>query len=54
VVSTSSEFQSAERLAPGVLGQFDTVQLGQERKRQATQRIVGDLASAIYDLMERR
>ncbi len=51
VVTSSSEFQSAERLTPGVLGQFDAVQLGEQRQEQAERRLVGDLADAIYGFM---
>ena len=51
VVTSSSEFQSSERLTPEVLEQFDTVQLGEQRKAHANRQLITDIAAAVYELM---
>jgi len=51
VVTSSSEFQSSERLPIATLDQFDLVQLGEERKGRARDRLVDDLAQAVLELM---
>jgi len=48
VVTTSSGFQSSERLLLGDLEAYDAVQLGEARERQARGRIASDLAAAVY------
>lgn len=51
VVTTSAAFQVEERLEVGALEQFDNVQLGEERRAAALERIAKDLAEAIYASM---
>jgi len=51
VVSSSSAFQSTERLRPENLEAFDTVQLGEQRLRHARQALAQDLARTVYQLM---
>ncbi len=51
VVSSSSAFQSTERLRPENLEAFDTVQLGEQRLRHARRTLAEDLARTVYQLM---
>ncbi len=51
VVSSSSSFQAGERLDAATLTVFDDVQLGEERKAVARERLVADLASSILATM---
>lgn len=51
VVTSSSAFQSDEALSPAALGSFDNVQLGEERRAAARDRVVRDLAETIYSRM---
>lgn len=51
VVSSSSAFQSTERLRPENLEAFDTVQLGEQRARHARRALAQDLARTVYQLM---
>jgi hypothetical protein len=51
VITSSSAFQSSERLTDEDLAAFDTVQLGEQRSRVARGKLVGDLATNIYSLM---
>lgn len=51
VITTSSAFQSSERLKDDDLASFDTVQLGEQRAQHARGQLVGDLATNIYTLM---
>jgi hypothetical protein len=48
VVTSSSSFQSSERLRPEDLAILDTVQLGEERLTHAHDAIAEDLAATIY------
>jgi len=48
VVTSSSAFQSTERLRPEDLATFDTVQLGEQRLSHARDAIADDLAATIY------
>lgn len=51
VITSSSAFQSTERLTDEDLAGYDTVQLGEQRARHAREQLVGDLAGNIYTLM---
>lgn len=51
VITSSSAFQSSERLTDADLAAMDTVQLGEQRTHHARVRLVGDLASNIFSLM---
>ncbi|MBI5506387.1 MAG: hypothetical protein HY899_16460 [Deltaproteobacteria bacterium] len=51
VVTSSSAFQGDEALDPAALGRFDNVQLGEERRAAARDRVVRDLAETIYSRM---
>jgi outer membrane lipopolysaccharide assembly protein LptE/RlpB len=51
VITSSSAFQSTERLTDQDLAEFDTIQLGEQRAQHARGQIVGDLATNIYTLM---
>lgn len=51
VVTTSSGFQSSERLLLGDLEAYDSVQLGEAREQQARHSIASDLAAVIYSRM---
>ena len=51
VVTSSSSFQSSERLRPEDLDAFDTVQIGEQRKSHARRELVQDLARTVYQLM---
>lgn len=48
VVASSAAFQIEERLEVEALESFDNVQLGEERKAVARERLARDLAKAIY------
>ncbi len=51
VITSSSAFQSSERLTDADLAGFDTVQLGEQRTHVAREQLVVDLATNIYTLM---
>lgn len=51
VVTSSSAFVSGERLRVEDLTAFDNVQLGEERRSIARDRLVADLAQTVYDGM---
>jgi outer membrane lipopolysaccharide assembly protein LptE/RlpB len=51
VVTSSSSFQSTERLKPEVLQEFDTVQIGEQRIHHARRALAEDLARTVYQLM---
>lgn len=51
VVTSSSSFQSTERLLAENLEAFDTVQLGEQRIRHARRALARDLARTVYQLM---
>jgi hypothetical protein len=51
VITSSSAFQSDERLTDEDLADYDTVQLGEQRAAHARSRLLGDLAGNIYTLM---
>ena len=51
VVTSSSSFQSTERLKPEVLQEFDTVQIGEQRIHHARRSLAEDLARTVYQLM---
>jgi outer membrane lipopolysaccharide assembly protein LptE/RlpB len=51
VITSSSAFQSTERLTDEDLASYDTVQLGEQRAKHARDQLVGDLAGNIYTLM---
>jgi hypothetical protein len=48
VITSSSAFQSSERLQPEDLAVMDTVQLGEQRLTHARDAIADDLAATIY------
>jgi hypothetical protein len=48
VVTSSSSFIANERLQPGDLAAFDTVQLGEERFAHAREALADDLAATVY------
>jgi outer membrane lipopolysaccharide assembly protein LptE/RlpB len=48
VVTSSAAFQAGERLERADLGAFDDVQLGEDRKAAARERLLSDMAEAIY------
>ena len=51
VVTTSSAFQSSERLRAADLDEFDTVDFGEVRRERAQRNLVRDLAVTIYGMM---
>lgn len=51
VVTTSSSFEGGERIGANALSAFDTVQLGEDRRSAARERLGSDLADAIYSAM---
>jgi outer membrane lipopolysaccharide assembly protein LptE/RlpB len=51
VVTSSSSFQSSERLRPENLQEFDTIQLGEQRVQHARRALAQDIARTIYQLM---
>lgn len=51
VVTSSSAFQGGDIVERGALGQFDTVQLGEERKTAAREAVMRDLAETVYSRM---
>ena len=51
IVTTSSSFQADERIGVDALAALDTVQLGENRRSTARERLGADLAHAIYTAM---
>ena len=51
VITSSAEFQAQERLAVDAVDDFNVVQLGEQRRQVARDRVVDDLAEAIYTSM---
>ena len=51
VVTSSAAFQGQEMLDEDALARFNNVQLGEERRAEARERAIRDLAEAIYSRM---